>query len=45
VVNFSGPPQLIGEFVDVRIGEALPNSLRGDVVAADGATGGVADCA
>jgi len=45
VVNFSGPPQLIGEFVDVRISEALPNSLRGDVLAAAGAAGGVADCA
>ena len=30
VVNFSGPPQLLGHFVDVRITEALPNSLRGD---------------
>ncbi|HHH48509.1 MAG TPA: tRNA (N6-isopentenyl adenosine(37)-C2)-methylthiotransferase MiaB [Gammaproteobacteria bacterium] len=44
VVNFSGPPQLIGEFVDVRISEALPNSLRGEIAASDGA-GGVADCA
>jgi len=41
VVNFSGPPQLIGEFVDVRISEALPNSLRGELASADG----VADCA
>ncbi|NJD08488.1 MAG: tRNA (N6-isopentenyl adenosine(37)-C2)-methylthiotransferase MiaB [Methylococcaceae bacterium] len=29
VVNFDGPPQLIGSFVDVAIAEALPNSLRG----------------
>jgi tRNA-2-methylthio-N6-dimethylallyladenosine synthase len=29
VVNFSGPPQLIGQFVEVAITEALPNSLRG----------------
>jgi len=29
VVNFSGPASLIGRFVDVRITEALPNSLRG----------------
>jgi tRNA-2-methylthio-N6-dimethylallyladenosine synthase len=30
VVNFDGPPQLLGHFVDVRITEALPNSLRGN---------------
>ena len=29
VVNFSGPKDLIGDFVDVEITEALPNSLRG----------------
>jgi tRNA-2-methylthio-N6-dimethylallyladenosine synthase len=29
VVNFIAPPQLIGQFVDVVITEALPNSLRG----------------
>ncbi len=29
VVNFAGPAELIGRFVDVRITEALPNSLRG----------------
>ncbi len=29
VVNFDGPPQLLGHFVNVRITEALPNSLRG----------------
>lgn len=29
VVNFDGPAQLIRQFVDVRITEALPNSLRG----------------
>jgi tRNA-2-methylthio-N6-dimethylallyladenosine synthase len=28
-VNFDGDPSLIGEFVDVVITEALPNSLRG----------------
>ena len=31
VVNFSGPTVLIGEFVDVLITEALPNSLRGEM--------------
>ncbi|MGF1645109.1 MAG: tRNA (N6-isopentenyl adenosine(37)-C2)-methylthiotransferase MiaB [Thiotrichales bacterium] len=32
VVNFNGGARLIGQFVDVRITEALPNSLRGDFV-------------
>jgi tRNA-2-methylthio-N6-dimethylallyladenosine synthase len=32
VVNFDGPPDLIGRFVDLRITEALPNSLRGELV-------------
>ncbi len=31
VVNFSGPKELIGEFVQVLITEALPNSLRGEI--------------
>ncbi len=32
VVNFSASRQLIGSFADVIITEALPNSLRGEVV-------------
>jgi len=32
VVNFSGPGSLIGEFVELRITEALPNSLRGELL-------------
>ncbi|KTF14736.1 tRNA (N6-isopentenyl adenosine(37)-C2)-methylthiotransferase MiaB [Pseudoalteromonas sp. H105] len=32
VVNFVGPRDVIGQFVDVRITEALPNSLRGDLI-------------
>lgn len=32
VVNFPAPARLIGEFVEVRITEALPHSLRGEVV-------------
>jgi len=32
VVNLDGPTELIGRFVDVRITEALPNSLRGERV-------------
>ncbi len=35
VVNFDGGPELIGRFVDVRITEALPNSLRGERVTSD----------
>ena len=33
VVNFFGPPALIGHFADVQITEALPNSLRGRLLA------------
>lgn len=29
VVNFDGPSHLIGEFIEVQISDALPNSLRG----------------
>jgi tRNA-2-methylthio-N6-dimethylallyladenosine synthase len=32
VVNFDGPAELIGQFVDLRITEALPNSLRGELI-------------
>jgi len=32
VVNFIGHPRLAGQFVDVLIAEALPNSLRGRMV-------------
>ena len=39
VVNFDATPELIGRFVDVRITEALPNSLRGELVATQAATG------
>jgi tRNA-2-methylthio-N6-dimethylallyladenosine synthase len=31
-VNFDGSESLIGQFVDVVITEALPNSLRGRLV-------------
>ncbi len=33
VVNFDGPASLIGQFAEVAITEALPNSLRGRLVA------------
>jgi tRNA-2-methylthio-N6-dimethylallyladenosine synthase len=32
VVNFAGPSRLHGQMVDVRITEALPHSLRGEVL-------------
>ena len=32
VVNFKGDIALVGEFVNVEVGEALPNSLRGMLV-------------
>lgn len=35
VVNFDGHQRLIGRFVDLEITEALPNSLRGTVVAVE----------
>jgi tRNA-2-methylthio-N6-dimethylallyladenosine synthase len=31
-VNFAGDPSLIGQFVEVRITDAYPNSLRGELV-------------
>lgn len=32
VVNFDGPSELIGQFVQVTISESLPNSLRGRMI-------------
>jgi tRNA-2-methylthio-N6-dimethylallyladenosine synthase len=32
IVNFKGTPRLIGQLIDVTITQALPHSLRGDVV-------------
>lgn len=32
VVNFDAPAHLIGQFVDVHISDALPNSLRGRLI-------------
>ena len=32
VVNFDATPDLVGQFVDIHITEALPNSLRGELV-------------
>ncbi|RMH48128.1 MAG: tRNA (N6-isopentenyl adenosine(37)-C2)-methylthiotransferase MiaB [Gammaproteobacteria bacterium] len=35
IVNFTGSPELIGEFVDVVITEALPHSMRGRLASVD----------
>jgi tRNA-2-methylthio-N6-dimethylallyladenosine synthase len=35
IVNFNGPQRLIGQLIDVLITEALPHSLRADVVTHD----------
>jgi tRNA-2-methylthio-N6-dimethylallyladenosine synthase len=32
IVNFAGNPRLINTFVNVRITDALPHSLRGEIV-------------
>jgi tRNA-2-methylthio-N6-dimethylallyladenosine synthase len=39
VVNFDGHPRLQGQFVDVLITEALPNSLRGELVLKESISG------
>ena len=39
VVNFNGAADLIGQFVNVRITEALPNSLRGELFSQSPASG------
>jgi tRNA-2-methylthio-N6-dimethylallyladenosine synthase len=36
-VNFDADPALIGYFVDVCITEALPNSLRGELLSVEDA--------
>ncbi len=36
IVNFAGNPRLINTFADVRITEALPHSLRGEIVISEG---------
>jgi len=35
VVNFAGPPRLIGRLIDVRVTAALPHSLRGEVIVSE----------
>jgi tRNA-2-methylthio-N6-dimethylallyladenosine synthase len=36
IVNFKGPPRLVGQMIDVTITQALPHSLRGEVVRNEG---------
>lgn len=40
IVNFAGAPRLAGQMVDVRITQALPHSLRGEVVLAESVRAG-----
>ncbi len=35
IVNFAGPERLVGRMIDVTVTEALPHSLRGEVVVAE----------
>jgi len=35
VINFDGSPNLIGQFVDLYVSDALPNSLRGRLLAVE----------
>ena len=35
IVNFAGPARLSGQMIDVRITQALPHSLRGEVLVRD----------
>jgi tRNA-2-methylthio-N6-dimethylallyladenosine synthase len=39
VVNFAGPASLIGQFVDVRVTQAMSNSLRGRLLSTADNTG------
>ena len=45
VVNFTADGAQIGEFVDVRITEALPNSLRAEVIGANSTTSAIMEFA
>jgi tRNA-2-methylthio-N6-dimethylallyladenosine synthase len=37
IVNFAGPARLVGQMVDVTITQALPHSLRAEVVTKEAA--------
>jgi tRNA-2-methylthio-N6-dimethylallyladenosine synthase len=36
IVNFKGQPRLVGQMIDVTITQALPHSLRGEVLLGEG---------
>ena len=40
IVNFAGPARLVGQMIDVTIIQALPHSLRGEVVIGERASDG-----
>ena len=40
IVNFKGQPRLVGQMVDVTITQALPHSLRGEVVVKEAVAAG-----
>jgi tRNA-2-methylthio-N6-dimethylallyladenosine synthase len=42
VVNFAGSERLLGQFVEVKITAALPNSLRGELLVSESGISGVA---
>lgn len=44
VVNFKGPARLVGQMVDVTITQAMPHSLRGEVVQREMAAVAAAAC-
>ena len=37
IVNFAGPERLVGRMVDLRVTQALPHSLRGEVLVRENA--------
>ena len=43
IVNFKGRPRLVGQMVDVTITQALPHSLRGEVLVRAGAAAAAAE--
>ena len=39
IVNFAGARRLIGQMIDIDVTQALPHSLRGEVLVRDRAAG------
>jgi tRNA-2-methylthio-N6-dimethylallyladenosine synthase len=40
IVNFAGTERLVGQMIDLRVTQALPHSLRGEVLVCEGAGAG-----